>query len=171
MFVPNKSFSGPYLLPHGPAIAEIIARRGVQTVLDIGCAGVQNSVRIAVAPQWWGLAALAGNADPGLSELPAGARYDLVIATHWLSTLPLTAVEAGIDVLHHLSGGAIYVVEPIVAATIPPTGRGLDRAEWIRLLGRGNNTEITLASKLRLPSSIVAITRLRSTGQRQWQAI
>ena len=160
--IAGRSYGGAAILPHAARIAEIATRHGCASVLDVGTAAPMASSRVMTGPSWTGLLALAGN--PDITGDISGRRFDLVVATHWLSTLERRYIGAAVDTLHRAAAKAICIIEPMRAGTVERADftDGWDRAAWAYQLGRGNDVEVTLAATIIGPGKTRIVAPLKS---------
>lgn len=150
----GKSFTGKFLRPHAPFIKEIIDRLGCKTVLDYGCGKGEQYTWVmplhgCTIEQWWGVqVAKYDPAYPPFAKEPEG-RFDLVICTQTLRTIPLEDRAWVIDRLYSLANKALYVSERLGSArkSSGEAGAAWERADWIAALARNSSLEVTLATR------------------------
>jgi hypothetical protein len=146
----SKTYSGKFLRPHKPWLLEIIGRHNIGSAIDYGCGkGAQydwvdpedgQTLEQAFGfpvykfdPAW----------PPFAKEPEAGAKFDLVLCTHVLGSIPLTDLPWVIGRLGDLCarGKVIYVAEKLgpvqKTALSAPEDRpvGWTSAQWRDALG------------------------------------
>jgi hypothetical protein len=167
----SKTYSGKLLRPHAPFIKKVIDRHGCKSALDFGagkgsqyrwiCDTPTGSIPVGMTiEQYWGLSVTKYDpAYPPFSAEPEG-KYDLVICTHVLGSIPDTDLEWVIDRLHGLAGKALYVAEkigPVKKRVVPVKHRTAD--DWASMLRRDSGIEVTLATRIRTPDRGVIMER------------
>lgn len=150
----SKTYSGKFLRPHAPAIKAIIDRLNVRSILDYGCGkGAQYQWRShgpgASIPegmtleQFWGVDVRKYDpAWPPFATPPdPQERFDLVICTHTLGSIPLVDLMGWVVPLIYLRARkAVYIAEKLGPVgkqvfSFPDTmPRDFTRAHWRSLL-------------------------------------
>lgn len=111
----SKTFSGKFLLKHAEPIKEIIERYGIRTILDYGCGkGEQYKMLLPnkqTLEEHWGIEVVKYDpAWPEFAKEPVG-KFDLVICTHVLGTIPIKDLEWFAMRLYSHCGNVLYVGE------------------------------------------------------------
>lgn len=112
----SKTFSGKFLRPHGPFVKALVAEHGIKSILDYGCGkGVQyswvNPENNKTLEEYWGVEVT--KFDPAyepFSKRPTG-KFDLVICTHVLPTIPVDDLPWFIREVIGYSSKAVYFAE------------------------------------------------------------
>lgn len=162
----NKTFSGKLFRPHAPYVKGIIDRLGVGSILDYGCGkGLQYQWRCdkptsqiplgMTIEEYWGVPVTKYDpAYPPYAEEPTGKKFDLVICTHTLSTIPISDLGWVVDRLHLLADKAIYIAEQLGPIKKKLADRSLDpvgwtKDQWLKALRRDSPIEVTLSLRSR----------------------
>lgn len=170
----SKTFSGKFLRPHAPFIKEIAERLHCRTILDYGCGkGAQYDWRNAdptgsipvgmTIEEYWGIPVRRYDpAWPPYAKEPVG-KFDLVICTHVLGSIPIVDLPWAIKRLYSLARKALYVAEKI-----GPVGKevhgdrdglpnGWKRKDWESVLWRfwHDGPEVTLATREKTPDGVI----------------
>ena len=153
----GKQFTGRFLRSHAPFIKEIIDRLECKTVLDYGCGKGQQYTWVmpharTTIEQYWGVQVTKYDpAYPPFAKEPEG-KFDLVICTHTLGTIPVSDLPWVIDRLYALAEKAIYVSERLGDARkvlgnnlLRPTDWTAD--DWKASIQRLPEAEITFACR------------------------
>lgn len=145
----SKTYSGLFLRPHAAAVKELINRLGVTSILDYGCGKGRQyewvshdsetgvpvgqtleeffGIRVAKFDPCWG--PFARPPDPG-------SRFDLVLCTHVLGSVPLADLQIVKWMVYRYAHKAVYIAEKLgpvgkavfsAAAAMP---RGWDHEQW-----------------------------------------
>lgn len=168
----SKTFSGKLLRPHAPFIKAIIDRHNCRSILDYGCgkgeqyrwvshgegASIPGGMTIE---QFWGIPVT--KYDPAyepFSEKPQG-KFDLVICTHTLGSIPVQDLQWIIDELYGFANKALYVAEKIG----PIKKHAIERRslcpvnwqaeDWARVLKRDSHVECTLAARNKTENGVI----------------
>ena len=154
----GKSFTGKFLRPHAGFIAEIAKRLNCRTVLDYGCGRGEQYSWVSPKGQTllgaWGNPALTlyDPAFPEFAKEPEG-KFDLVICTHCLGTIPKADLPWVIDRLYGFAGKAIYISERLGAPrkVLGDNGQRVSAEwtakDWRLALSRPTEVEVTLATR------------------------
>lgn len=141
----SKTYSGRFLRPHKPWLVELAGRLGIASALDYGCGKgeqyawvdptdsrtIEEALGFTVAkydPAW-----------PPYAAEPKG-RFDLVICTHVLGSIPLTDLGWVLDSLFSSATKAVFIAEKIgpvkKKALSSPELRpvGWTAVEWLELI-------------------------------------
>ena len=177
----GKQFTGKFLRPHAPFIKEIIDRLGCKTVLDYGCGKGQQYEWVIPSTgqtieQFWGVSVT--KYDPAckiFAKEPEG-KFDLVICTQTLGTIPVADLPWVIDRLYGLANKALYVSERIG----PPRKVLGDNAlrpsewsakEWEDALKRKNPVEATLATREIINGDKITTHKRRKGSVVAWKRV
>jgi hypothetical protein len=172
----GKTCTGLFVRPHAPFIKEVIDRLGCRSALDYGCGKGQQYNWIMpkhsqTLEQYWGLPVT--KYDPAVEQFarePVG-RWDLVICTHTLGTIPVGDRGWVIDRLHALAVKAIYVSERLGDARKWDAVAGEWSAEdWTQALMRDTDIEVTLATRVVMDDGS-KITRHRRLRGDEWHTV
>lgn len=146
----SKTYSGRFLRPHVPFIAELIKQRGCQSVLDYGCGKGQQYSWVShggeasipageTIESFWGIQVQKFDpAWPPYSAAPKPAH--LVICTHVLGSIPLDDLSEFLDHVMGLSLRVLYIAERCgevgkqVFSNRQRFPRGWSHEQWVRLL-------------------------------------
>ncbi|TIW21211.1 MAG: class I SAM-dependent methyltransferase [Mesorhizobium sp.] len=158
----HKTYSGKFLRPHAPFIKEIIDRLGCQTILDYGCgkgeqylwrnADETGSIPVGMTiEEYWGISVTKYDpAYPPFAAEPVG-KFDLVICTHVLGSIPVLDLPWVVDRLYSLSSKALYIAEKIAPVKkkvfqkpdLHPFGWNATR--WMTAIKREKPIEVVLS--------------------------
>ncbi len=153
----SKTYSGKLMRPHWEYIGELIARLECRTVLDYGSGkGLQyewvNPRNGQTLEQGWGVSVVKYDpAYPPFAAEPQG-KFDLVLCTHVLGSIPVVDHPLFIDRLHRFATKAIFVAERVapvkktVFRDIPGMPRGWRRNDWAKALARPASSIETILS-------------------------
>lgn len=114
----SKTYSGKFLRPHKPFIAELIAELGIKSALDYGAGKGRQYEWVDPADgktleQAWGIeVAKYDPAWPPFANLPTG-QFDLVICTHTLGSIPVKDMPWVLDRIFKKARKAVYFAEKI----------------------------------------------------------
>lgn len=123
----SKTYSGKFLRPHAPLIkAHIEQLGGASSILDYGCGkgvqyewvshGDEASIPEGMTiEQFWGTRVKRFDpAWPPFSiELPAGQKFDVVICTHVLGSIPISDLRWVLRELFDRANRLVYIAEKI----------------------------------------------------------
>ena len=152
----GKQFTGKFLRPHAPFVKEIIDRLGCKTVLDYGCGKGQQYEWVmpnagTTIEQYWGVSVT--KYDPAyepFAKEPEG-KFDLVICTQVLSTIPILDIDWVIARLLWYATKAVYVSERLHDPRKILGDNALRPkwtvAEWQKALSGNPEIEKTLATR------------------------
>ncbi|TIX28907.1 methyltransferase domain-containing protein [Mesorhizobium sp.] len=158
----HKTYSGKFLRPHAPVIKEMVDRLGCKTILDYGCGkGEQYTWRNAdqtgsipvgmTIEEYWGVPVTKFDpAYPPFAAEPMG-KFDLVICTHVLGSIPVLDLPWVVDRLYSLSNKALYIAEKIAPVKkkvfqkpdLHPFGWSATR--WMTAIKREKPIEVVLS--------------------------
>lgn len=174
----SKTYSGSFLRPHKPFIAEIVDRLGCKDALDYGCGkGVQyewvDPDDGKTLEHSWGLEVTKYDpCYPPFAAEPQG-KFDLVICTHTLNLIPLVDLDVVIGRLYDLADKAVYIAEKLGPRkkndVADPDRRaiGFTAEEWKTRIGYGaglfSPIETTLSLRTRTEDGQVEVERVRWT--------
>lgn len=115
----SKTYSGKLLRPHVFYIKELIERLQIGSILDYGCGkGAQYEWKMPSengknVEEYWGLDVTKYDpAWPAFATEPVG-KFDLVICTHTLGSIPLSDRSSVIDKLYDFAWKGLYIAEKI----------------------------------------------------------
>lgn len=174
----GKSFTGKFLRPHAPFVKEIIDRLGCKSVLDYGCGkGEQYTWVIPgigkTLEQWWDVPVTKYDpAYPPFAKEPEG-KFDLVICTQVLRTIPIVDRHWVIDRIHSFATKAIYISERLGSArkSSGEEGAHWTRHDWMTWLIRDSAIEVTLATREILDNGDKITTHTRTTNGYHWSKV
>jgi hypothetical protein len=174
----GKSFTGKFLRPHAIFIKEIIDRLGCKTVLDYGCGKGQQYEWVIPSTgqtieQFWGVPVTKYDpAYPPFVKEPEG-KFDLVICTQTLRTIPLEDRGWVIDRLYSHAAKALYISERLGFArkSSGEAGAAWERADWIAAIARDSRLEVILATRETLSNGEKITSHVRTIDGIQWAPV
>lgn len=162
----HKTFSGKLLRPHARFIKEIIDRLECKSVLDYGAGkGEQyrwrnedstGSIPVGMTiEEFWGVPVTKYDpAYPPFAAEPVG-KFDMVICTHTLGSIPVADLPWVIDRLHGFANKAIYIAEKIGPVKKKVIGNptvhpfGWTAKKWVDAIKRDSALDVTFAVRER----------------------
>lgn len=172
----SKTYSGKFLRPHAPFIKKIIDEEFILSILDYGCGKGKQYEWVShgddasipkgyTIEQYWRQAVKKFDpAWPPFATPPAG-KFDLVICTHVIGSIPTVDLPAFVSRLFALANKHLYVAEklgPVRKQVFSdPAGmpRGFSFEDWATLLGATRTLDgwpgrITLATRERTDAGV-----------------
>ena len=108
----SKTFSGKFLKRYAADIGTIVKERGCYTILDLGCGKASIYKERDLEAEWGVKVTKYDPAVPEFAEEPQG-KFDLVICTHVLGTIPMVDLGWFIDRMYAFANKAVYVAERV----------------------------------------------------------
>jgi hypothetical protein len=142
----SKTYSGSFLRPHKPFLAEMIQRLGVESVLDVGAGkGVQydwiDPEDGKTLEQAWGVPVTKYDPCwPPYAAEPEG-QFDLVLCTHTISLIPKQDLDWWTERLFGFARKGVFIAEKIGERKKPEIGDPENRAigwsaeQWFDYIG------------------------------------
>lgn len=172
----SKTYSGKFLRPHAPFVKEILQRlKCTGPILDYGCGkgtqytwvshGDDASIPKGMTlEQFWGWPVVKFDPawPPFATAPPDGARFDLVLCTHTLGSIPIGDLPWVVDELIRRARKAVYIAEKIGPVqkrvfSEPALMPRWSAAEWVTFLRNRPHPgiEITLATREQKPEGVI----------------
>lgn len=114
----SKTYSGSFLRPHKPFLAQLIAETGSKTVLDYGCGKgrqyewVDPADGKTLEAAWEVVVTRYDPCYPPFAAEPEGT-FDLVLCTHTISLIPVRDLNRVLHRLFGLANRAVFIAEKI----------------------------------------------------------
>lgn len=108
----SKTFSGKFLKRYTEEIGGIIKDYRCRSVLDLGCGKAAVYKERDLESEWGVKVTKYDPAVPEYSEEPQG-KFDLVICTHVLGTIPIADHSWFIDRMYSFSSRCVFVAERV----------------------------------------------------------
>lgn len=149
----SKTYSGKFLRPHAPHIKRMLDEFGGNTILDVGCGkgsqytwvshGEDASIPKGMTlEKYWG--ATVYKYDPAWPPFDTppkpGERYDVVLCTHVLGSIPVIDLEWFLHDLFDRARFAVYIAEKIgpiskaVFSTPEQMPHGWTAIDWVQAI-------------------------------------
>lgn len=177
----GKVFTGKFMRPHAIFIKEVIDRLECKSILDFGCGkGEQYEWRIPSTGQTieelWGVKVT--KYDPAYEPFAISPRgkYDLVICTQVLGTIPSVDLPWVIDSLYDYATKAIYISERL-GMPRKQIGylhmRPMDWTEdqWMKAIARDRPIEVTLATRETIKGEKITTFKRKPPSSTSWGGV
>jgi hypothetical protein len=155
----SKTFAGDLVLVHARNIKDLIDRNGCRTLLDYGCGKgkqygePQRKLGYKTLEEFWGVEVT--KYDPAWGPFAADpvGKFDIVICTHTLGSIPQTDMGWVVDRLYGYARKALYVAEIIgpvkkrVFRRPEAMAIGWTPEQWLLALHRRHYLDAVLATR------------------------
>jgi hypothetical protein len=152
----SKTYSGLFLRPHAPFIKELIREFDIKSILDYGAGKGEQYKWVmplhgTTLEEYWGREVTKYDpAWPPFATAPSG-KFDLVLCTHTLATIPVADMDWVMDRLYGYAGKVIYVAEKIgmpkksVFSEPGLMPHGWSPEQWSRAIERDTDVKVILS--------------------------
>lgn len=110
--ITSKTFSGKFLKRYLVELGAIIKEYRCHTVLDLGCGKASIYKELDLEKEWGVTVTKYDPAVPEFEKEPEG-KFDLVICTHVLGSIPIVDLGWFIDRMYGFANRAVYVAERV----------------------------------------------------------